>query len=135
MNVVLVADEILVIANPVVRESPLPDLSLATEDRPEGVGVSAFDQLDRVLQRDIDGGSQQEMNVLGHEDERMQSIAAFAAISVESLQEEANIVLDNEKFSTLPRRESDEVGSGRGDESSRLHEQTSAAKRRVFCLG
>ena len=135
MNVVLMADEILVIANPVVRESPLPDLSLATEDRPEGVGVSAFDQLDRVLQRDIDGGSQQEMNVLGHEDEGMQSIAAFAAISVESLKEEANIVLDNEKFSTLPRRESDEVGSGRGDESSRLQEQTSAAKRRVFCLG
>jgi len=53
---------------------------------------------------------------------------------VKSFQEEADIVLDSEESSALPRREDDEVGSGRRDESSRLQEQTSAAESRDLCL-
>jgi len=35
--------EILIIADPVIGASALPDFSLSTEDRAEGVRVSAFD--------------------------------------------------------------------------------------------
>jgi len=58
--------------------------------------------------------------------------AAFAAVSVQSLQEQTRVVLDNEEPSTLRRREGDEIGSGRGDKSSRLQGQTSAAKAATF---
>jgi hypothetical protein len=72
------------------------------------------------------------MDVLGHEDEGMELKVPFAAIAVKSVQEEADIVLDNEEPSALPRREGNEVSSGRRDESSRLQEQTSAAKAAIF---
>jgi|HubBroStandDraft_4_1064222.scaffolds.fasta_scaffold60365_3 hypothetical protein len=49
MNIVFVIEEILAIANSVIGESSLPDLSFATEDRSEGVRVSAFDELDRMF--------------------------------------------------------------------------------------
>ena len=72
------------------------------------------------------------MNVFGHHDEAVNFKAAFAAISVESLQKKAGVVPDNEQPSALPCRECREISSGRGDESSRLQEQTSAAKAAVF---
>ena len=59
------------------------------------------------------------MDVFRHEDEGMNLKPAFAAISVKSFQKEANMVLDNEQSATLPGRESNEIGSGRGDEMSR----------------
>ena len=51
MNVVSMVHEILVIANPVIGESSLPDFSFAAEDGPEGMRIATFDQLDRVLKR------------------------------------------------------------------------------------
>jgi len=51
MNVVSMVHEILVIANPVIGESSLPDFSFAGEDGPEGMRIATFDQLDRVLKR------------------------------------------------------------------------------------
>jgi hypothetical protein len=72
------------------------------------------------------------MDMLGHQNEGVQFVAAFAAVSVESLQEQARVVFDNEEPSTLPRREGHEIGSGRGDQSSRLQEHTSAAKAAIF---
>jgi len=74
------------------------------------------------------------MNMLGHKDEGMELKSAFVAISVQSFQEKADIVLDDEESATLPRREGDEISSGRRDESSRLQEQTSAAESRHLCL-
>jgi hypothetical protein len=58
--------------------------------------------------------------------------SAFAAISVKSLQEEADMIFDNERAATLPCREGHEISSRRGEESSRLQEQTSAAKAAIF---
>jgi hypothetical protein len=72
------------------------------------------------------------MDVFGHEDEGVELIAAFSAVSIQSLQKKANVVLDHEQSSALPCREGHEIGSGRGDESSRLQEQTSAAKAAIF---
>jgi hypothetical protein len=122
MNVVAMVSEILLVANSVVGKSSSPDLSFATEDCSERMRIAAFDQLNGVLKRYVVGGSEQEMNMFGHEDEGVDLKSAFAAISVKSFQEEADIVLDNEESSAFPRREGDEVGSGRRDESSRLQE-------------
>jgi hypothetical protein len=127
-----VIHEILIIANSVIGKSSLPDFSFAAEDRTEGVRVSALDELDCMFERHVVGGSQQEVDMFRHNDESVQLITAFATISVESLQEEAHVVFDNEEPSTLPDRKSYEIGSGRGDEWSRLQEQTSAAKAAVF---
>jgi len=135
MNVILVMQEVLLITNPVVGESALPDFAFATEDFAEGVGVSAFDELDGVLDRHVLRGREQKMNVLGHQNEGMEVIAAFAAIAIQSFQKETGVVFDNEKTATSPGRECDEIGSGRGDEASGFQEQTSAAGSRVFCLG
>jgi len=58
MNVVLVIQEIRGVANSMIRESSLPDFSLSTEDRSEGVRVSALNQLDGMFERDIICGSE-----------------------------------------------------------------------------
>jgi hypothetical protein len=124
--------EILVITNPVISEPTLPDFSFAAKDGSESMRVSAFDELKRMFERHIWCGSEQKVNMLRHQDEGVQLITAFAAISVKSLQEKADIVFDNKESPTLPGRESYEIGSGRGDESSKLQEQTSAAKAAIF---
>jgi len=115
MNVLLMMQEILFVAYPMVGESSLPDFALSANDRPKGVRISAFDQLDGVLQRNVMGRGQQQMNVLRHDDKCMQLIAAFAAIAIDRLQKEANVVLDEEKPSTLPSRKRDEIRPRRGD--------------------
>ncbi len=74
------------------------------------------------------------MNMFRHENEGMEFVAAVPAISVESFQKQSDIGFDNKEPSTLPGRERYEVGSGRGDESSRLQEQTSAAGSRDLLL-
>ena len=53
MNVVLMMNEILRIANPVIRESALPDFAFAPEHFTEGVGVSTFDELNRMFDGDV----------------------------------------------------------------------------------
>ena len=70
--------------------------------------------------------------MLRHYDERMHSKSAFTAVPIKSLQEETDKVLDDEQAATLPGSERNEISSGRGDESSRLQEQTSAAKAAIF---
>ena len=120
MNVIPMMHEIHFIANPVIRESSLLHLSFSAEDAAEFMRVSAFDQLDRVLKGYVQRGSQQEMNMLGHEDEGMQFVAPLAAISVKRFQEKANVGFHDEQPATLPRAGRYEIGSRRGDESSRL---------------
>jgi hypothetical protein len=50
-----------------------------------------------VLKRYVVSGSEQEMNMFGHEDEWVNLKSPFAAISEASLKEEADIVLDNKE--------------------------------------
>jgi len=72
------------------------------------------------------------MNVLGHDNEEVNFKPAFTAISIHRLKEEFGIVFDNEEFPAVPYCESNEISSGRRDQSSRLQEQTSAAKAAIF---
>jgi hypothetical protein len=68
MDVVLVIRKILGVADPVVGESALPDFSLSTNDVTEGMRVSALEKLNRVLERYVVCGSDEKMDVFGHED-------------------------------------------------------------------
>ena len=122
------------IADPMIGESTLPDLPCPTKGRAEGVRIAALDELNGVFECDVVRGSQQEVNVFGHNNKGVELIASFASVSVESLQQEGRIVLDYKEPSTLPCRERCEISSGRGDESSRLQERTSAAKAAIFRL-
>jgi hypothetical protein len=47
------------------------------------------------------------------------------------LQQEPDVRFDCKQFAAVESRESHEIGSGRGDESSRLQEHTSAAESRT----
>ena len=67
-----------------------------------------------------------------HHNERVEFKAPFASVTVDRLQEEANVVLDHEEPSTLPGGKRDEISSGRGDESYRLQKRTSAAEAAIF---
>jgi hypothetical protein len=121
----------LCISNSMVSEAPLPDFAVAANHRSQGMRISALNQLDSVFERHIVGGSQYQVYVFWHDNKTMQLESAFAAISINSLQEKPPIVLDNEQPSSLPRRESYEISSGRRDHSSRLQEQTPAAKAAI----
>ena len=131
MDVISMMDKINVVANPVIGESALPDLLIASDQASEFVGVRAFDQLDCAFDGYVDGGSQQQMHVFGHDNEGVQSVSSFAAIAVDSFQEEADIDFDGEQLSAMESREGCEIGSRRGEESSRLQERTSAARSRM----
>lgn len=56
MNVIFVTQELLLVANTVVRKSALPDLALAAEYFAQGMRIAAFDQLNGVFDRDIGSG-------------------------------------------------------------------------------
>ena len=132
MNVVSMMNEVLMITNSVIRESALPDLSCSPNDGSESVGIAAFDQLDCMFKRDVVCRCKEQMHVLRHHDESVYLEASFTAIAVQGLKEESDVILDDKQPSSLPSREGYEVSSGRGDESFRLHEQTSAAKAAIF---
>jgi hypothetical protein len=127
-----VIQEVLSISNTMISKSALPDFSLAAKDRAQCVRVSAFDELDGVLDGYVASRREQEMYMFGHQNEGVKLITAFVTVSIQSLREEAHAVFDDEESPTLPRRECNEIGSGRGDESSRFQEQTSAAEAASF---
>jgi len=87
MDIVPMVHEILVIANPVIRESSFPDFSFATEDAAEGMRIAAFDQLNGMFERYVVCGSEQQMDMFGHEDEGVNLKPVFSPISIKSFQE------------------------------------------------
>ena len=76
---------VLLIANSVIGKSALPDFFCVTNDRSEGVRVSALDQLNSVFDGNLDCGRKKKMDVFGHNDKGVNLEAAFAAITVKSL--------------------------------------------------
>jgi hypothetical protein len=59
MNVISMMRKVNFIANPMVREPALPHFSFSANDGAEFMRVSAFDQLNRALNRYVGSGSQQ----------------------------------------------------------------------------
>lgn len=95
-------DEILIISNPMIRETALPDFACASPGCSERVGISALDELDGMLQRHVISRSEEQMDMFGHNDERVDLKAPFAAIAIQSLKEKANVILDYEQSPALP---------------------------------
>ena len=106
-NVMDVEFVVLNVSNPVIGKSALPDLRIRTELFLRAMGEAALDELDRSLQ----GGlwSDQQMEVLGHQDEFVQEIG-FALIRQEGFEEKARPGLSAEERAPLPCFGRDEVG-------------------------
>jgi hypothetical protein len=132
VDVISMMHEVNLVANPMIGESALPDLLITANDRSEVMRTCALDQLEHPLDGYVVRGSQQQMDVFWHDDKRVQFVTAFTSIAVERLQEEAYVSFDDEQFTPMESRERHEIRSRRRDESSRLQEQTSAAKAAIF---
>lgn len=132
MNVILMMRKVFRVTNPMISESALPDFTLAPENGSESIRISALYEWNRVLDSYVLRGSDQQMNVFWHHNEGVNLKAAFAAVAVHGLKEHAHVILDDEQPAPVPGRERYEVSSGRGDKTSRLQEQTSAAKAAIF---
>jgi len=85
MDVILMMDEVLIIPNPVIRESALPDLAFSSDDFSQSVRISAFDELHGVLECHVLRWSKEQMDVFRHHNEGVDLKAAFTAIAIESL--------------------------------------------------
>jgi len=53
----------------------------------EAEGESSFDVLHGLLDGDVGGGGDEEMEMVGHEDEGVELVAAFGSVFVEKVQE------------------------------------------------
>jgi hypothetical protein len=131
MNVISMMHKVHLVANSMIREPALPDFLAPTNDTAEFVRIRALDQLHSPLNGRVARRCQEQMNMLGHDNESLQEVTAFATIAVNRFQEETDISLNGEQFSTVVRREGHEVSSRRGNEPSRLQERTSAAESRT----
>jgi hypothetical protein len=79
--------EVVWIANTVIGESALPHFGTPPAKSAEGMRVSALDQLDGALYRYVLSRSKQYMDMIGHEDEGMQRVAALSAVAIKGLEE------------------------------------------------
>ncbi len=128
MNVISMMREIKFVANPMIGKSALPNLALSSNDSAEFVRVRAFDQLNRPLDGYVDRGRQQEMYMLGHQNERMQFVPPVAAMTKKSSQENSDVRFDHEQSAAFPSHKSDEVSSRRRDKSRLLQSKPQRLK-------
>ena len=113
-----------------VRETFLPDFFVFAKPLPEGMRISAPDELNGSLQGHISGRRKQQMDVLGHQDKGMELEPARPPVAVDGPQEQPGVRLDDEEPCSLPSYKRHERSARRGDQASGLHEQTSAAGSR-----
>jgi hypothetical protein len=121
-------DEVLMISNPMVCKSPLPDFPLAPEYRTKSMRESTLNELNGVLNCYIVRGCEEKMNVFWHKYKSVNLETTFTPVQIHGYKKKPRIVFDDEQSATLPRRECNEVSAGRRNKSCRLQEQTSAAK-------
>jgi hypothetical protein len=75
------------IANTVIGESALPHLGVSPANGAERMRVSTLDQLHSALYRYVLGRCEQDMDMIGHEDEGVQCIATFSTVVIKGLEE------------------------------------------------
>jgi hypothetical protein len=71
--------KIVCIANAMIGESALPDLSLSKGES-KGARIAASNQLNRPFERNIVSGRNQKMNMLGHDDKGVQAVGPVAFV-------------------------------------------------------
>jgi len=82
MNVGPVLEEVPLIPNAMIGEAALPNLPSSANHSTECVRVSTLDQLNRALQSYVGRWSEQDMDVFGHHNKRVQCKATIAAVTV-----------------------------------------------------
>jgi hypothetical protein len=102
MDVVAVTLKIFNIANSMVGESSLPNFSLALKFHTNRVRIASFDELQRALQGNVDGGRKQQVDVFGHYYKGVQSKSSLSFVAVESFQKQPGVGLDNKDSPALP---------------------------------
>jgi hypothetical protein len=127
MNVHAMMDEVLRIPDAMVGESALPNLDQVSQFFFHGVGVAAFDELQRTLEWDL-RWRQEQMKMLGHENKGVELKFSLAAIREESLQEETCHWFGYKQASSLPSDGRYEISSRRRNRACRFQELTSAAE-------
>jgi hypothetical protein len=83
VDVVAVSEEVISVTHAAVGETALPGGEL----RGQAAGETAFDELDRAFEGDA-GGGEEKVNVVGHDDEGVEFVVAFAAVVLEGFEEE-----------------------------------------------
>ena len=86
MDVIPMLQEIAFSPDAMIGESTLPDLLFAANDLPQRVRRSTFNKLNCTFERDVVRRSQQKMNMLGHNHERMQFKLSSSPIAEHGLQ-------------------------------------------------
>ena len=81
-----------------------------------------------MFESHVSGWSDNKVDMLVHDNKRVDLEAAFASVAIHGSQEQAHVILDHKQPASLPRRKGAEISSGRRDESSRFQMPTSAAK-------
>jgi hypothetical protein len=89
------------------REALFPDGHFGFEAE----GEASFDVLNGLLDGDVRGGGDEEMEVVWHEDEGVESVAAFGAVVVEELEEEVRVSVGLEEAAAIGGDGGDEEGS------------------------
>ncbi|MDQ1391013.1 MAG: hypothetical protein QOF56_4467 [Acidobacteriaceae bacterium] len=131
MNIISMMHEIYCIANPMIGKPAVPDFLIASDDRPEFMRVCSLDQPNSSLDSRVYRRSQQQMSVFGHDYGSVQFESAPVAIPINGLQKETHVSFDYKQYPSMMRRELCEGSFRRGDESSRLQGETSAAGSRT----
>ena len=124
VDVAAVGEEVVAVAHAAVGEAALPDGEL----RGEAVREAAFDELDGALEGDVLWG-EEEMDVVGHDDEGVKFVVAFAAVVLEGFEEEFGGGCDLEEAAAVVGLGADEEGSVAGCSGGDSHRFPSLPQR------
>jgi hypothetical protein len=107
MNIVETNGIVFCIADAMVRKTPLPDRKF----RGKTVREAAFDQPDSTFERDS-LWSKQKVDVVGHDNKRMELIVTFGSVVLEGCDEELSVGRNLEKTAPVVGCGSDEESPG-----------------------
>jgi hypothetical protein len=106
MDVVVADFEIFGVADAMVGEAALPDREFGGE----AVGEASLDESDSAFESFLRG--EEEMNVVGHDDEGVEFVVSFGTVVLEGFEEEFGVAFDLKEAAAVVGSAGDEEGSG-----------------------
>jgi len=103
------------VADAVVGEASLPD----GEFGGEAVGEASLDESDGAFEGFLRG--EEEMDVVGHDDEGVEFVVSFGAVVLKSFDEEFGVAFDLEETAAVVGSAGDEEGAGAGCSAGNRH--------------
>ena len=117
VDIVAVGFKVCAVADAVVGVAALPD----GEFRGQAVGEAAFDEAHGAFESDGLWG-EEEVDVVGHDDEGVEEIVAFGAVVLEGFEEEVAVGGELEEAAGVVGAGGDEVSAGAGGAARDRHE-------------